>query len=212
MGSVLIVQNFRTMDLQPVILEGAHVRLEPLTMEHLPGLCEIGLDPDLWRWTPNIVRTPEDMRVYVQTALRAQEQGTALPFVTREQLSGFIIGSTRLANYDSDNMGVEIGWTWIARRWQRTPVNTEAKYLMLTHAFEKLGCIRVQLKTDFLNARSRSAILRLGAREEGILRNDRLTYTGRIRNTVYYSIINSEWPFVKAQLEDMLQRPFEHKP
>jgi N-acetyltransferase len=201
-----------SMDLQPVILEGTHVRLEPLRMEHLPGLCEVGLDPDLWRWTPNIVRTPEDMQVYVQTALRSQEQGTALPFVTKEKFSGTIIGSTRFANYDPENMGIEIGWTWIAGRWQRTPVNTEAKYLMLTHAFEKLGCIRVQLKTDFLNARSRSAILRLGAREEGILRNDRLTYTGRIRNTVYYSIINSEWPQVKAQLEDMLQRPSVPKP
>lgn len=200
------------MDLKPIILGGKYVRLEPLTMEHLPGLCEVGLDPDLWRWTPNIVRTPDDMRNYVQTALRAQEQGTALPFATIERTSGLIIGSTRFANYDPENMGVEIGWTWIARRGQRTPINTEAKYLMLTHAFEKLGCIRVQLKTDFLNARSRSAILRLGAQEEGIFRNDRLTYTGRIRNTVYYSIINSEWPLVKTRLEDALQRPFVRKP
>ncbi len=197
------------MDPKPVVLEGTYVRLEPLTMEHLPALCEVGLDPELWQWTPNIQRTPDDMRKYVQIALRAQEQGTALPFATVARSSGEVIGSTRFANIDKDNLGAEIGWTWITRRWQRTPVNTEAKYLMLRHAFEVLGCIRVQLKTDSLNTRSRAAILRIGAREEGIFRNHLLTYSGRIRHTVYHSIINSEWPQVKAHLEQELRRPFE---
>jgi len=195
------------MDVKPVTLEGLSVRLEPLTLEHLPGLCEVGLDPELWRWTTIILRTPEDMRAYVLGALRAQEAGTALPFATVERSSGIIVGSTRFGNIDHEHLGAEIGWTWLGQRWQRSPLNTEAKYLMLRHAFENLGCIRVAFKTDSLNERSRSAILRLGAREEGVLRNHMLTYTGRIRHTVYFSIINSEWPLVKAHLEDKLQRP-----
>jgi RimJ/RimL family protein N-acetyltransferase len=197
------------MEIKPVILEGVHVRLEPLTLEHLPGLCEVGLDPELWRWTPMILRTPGDMRAYVLEALHAQEQGTALPFATVERSSGAIVGSTRFGNIDRRHLGVEIGWTWLGQRWQRTPMNTEAKYLMLRHAFEKLGCIRVAFKTDSLNERSRSAILRLGAREEGMFRNHMLTYSGRIRQTAYFSIINSEWPAVKTHLEDKLQRPYK---
>lgn len=130
------------MEIKPVTLEGIYVRLEPLTLEHLPGLCEVGLDPELWRWTTNIQRTPDDMRNYVLAALRTQEQGSALPFATVESSSGTIVGSTRFGNIDYENMGVEIGWTWLGQRWQRTPMNTEAKYLMLQHAFEKLGCIR----------------------------------------------------------------------
>ena len=197
------------MEIKPVTLEGAHVRLEPLTLEHLPGLCEAGLDPELWRWTPMVLSAPDDMRAYVRGALHAQEQGTAIPFATVERSSGSIIGSTRFGNVDHQHMGVEIGWTWLAQRWQRTLINTEAKYLMLRHAFEKLGCIRVAFKTDSLNERSRNAILRLGAREEGVLRNHMLTYSGRIRHTVYFSIINSEWPVVKARLEGKLQRPYK---
>ena len=196
------------MELNPVTLEGAYVRLEPLTVEHIPGLCEVGLDSELWRWTPMILRAPEDMRAYVLAALRGQEEGTALPFATVERSSGTIIGSTRFGNIDHQHMGLEIGWTWLSQRWQRTSMNTEAKYLMLRHAFENLRCIRVAFKTDSLNERSRSAILRLGAREEGVFRNHMLTYSGRIRHTVYFSIINSEWPKVKADLEEKLQRPF----
>jgi RimJ/RimL family protein N-acetyltransferase len=199
------------MELKPVTLEGVYVRLEPLTLEHIPGLCEVGLDPDLWRWTPMILRAPEDMRSYVRGALRGQEEGTALPFATVERSSGTIVGSTRFGNVEHQHMGVEIGWTWLGRRWQRTPLNTEAKYLMLRHAFEKLGCIRVAFKTDSMNEQSRSAILRLGAREEGVFRNHMLTHTGRIRHTVYYSIINSEWPLVKARLEEKLQRLFSRQ-
>ncbi len=199
------------MEIKPVTLEGIYVRLEPLTLEHLPGLCEVGLDPELWRWTPNIQRTPDDMRAYVLGALRAQELGSALPFAIVERSSDTIVGSTRFGNIDHEHMGVEIGWTWLGRRWQRTPLNTEAKYLMLRHAFEKLGCIRVAFKTDSLNERSRHAIQRLGAREEGVFRNHMVTYSGRIRHTVYFSIINSEWPLVKSHLEDKLRRPFSRQ-
>jgi len=199
------------MDIKPITLEGRHVRLEPLSVEHLPGLCEVGLDPELWRWTPFLYRTPSDMRNYVQIALQAQEQGIALPFATVERSSGLVIGSTRFGSIDHEHLGVEIGWTWIAQRWQKTPVNTEAKYLMLRHAFEKLGCIRVQFKTDSLNTQSRTALLRIGAREEGVFRNHMITYSGRIRHTVYFSIIDSEWPQVKAHLEGKLQQPFERQ-
>lgn len=178
-------------------------------MAHWPDLCEAGLDPELWRWTPMNIDTPDTMRSYIGEALKAQEQGTALPFATIEKSSGKAIGSTRFGNMDLLHKRLEIGWTWITPEWQRTPVNTEAKYLMLCHAFESLGCIRVEFKTDSLNERSRVAILRLGAVEEGTFRNHMITYNGRIRNTVYFSIIDTDWPQVKTRLENRLRRPFE---
>lgn len=196
------------MNVTPIMLEGKHIRLEPLSMAHLPDLCEAGLDPELWRWTPRIVRTPEEMRSYVEGALRLQEQGSALPFATIDRKSGAAIGSTRYGNIEPDHHRLEIGWTWISRSWQKTPFNTEAKYLMLQHAFETLGCIRVEFKTDALNDQSRAALLRIGARQEGIFRNHMLTHTGCIRHTVYYSILSFEWPQIKTQLEEKLQRPF----
>ncbi|HKS97151.1 MAG TPA: GNAT family N-acetyltransferase, partial [Terriglobia bacterium] len=159
------------MQAQPVSLEGKHVRLEPLSLAHHAALAEVGLDEELWRWIVTPVRTPEEMRAYIESALRDQAAGTALPFATLERASGRPIGSTRYLNIDRANRRVEIGATWIATPWQRTAVNTEAKYLMLSHAFEALGCIRVELKTDSLNERSRRAILRLGAQEEGTFRN-----------------------------------------
>jgi len=192
------------MDIGPVTLEGSFVRLEPLSMAHHAGLSEVGLDQGLWEWIPEPVRTPEEMRAYIEEALAAQAAGTALPFATVERSSGRAIGSTRFGNIDRRHRRVEIGWTWLARPWQRTPANTEAKNLMLRHAFETWGAIRVELKTDSLNARSRAAILRLGAKEEGILRNHMITSSGRIRHTVYYSITDSEWPAVKSRLERML--------
>lgn len=196
------------MIIEPVILEGQHVRLEPLSLEHHAQLCEVGLDPDLWRWTTNFIRTPEELRAYMQTALREQEEGRSLPFATVLQSSGRAIGSTRYCNIDSTNRRVEIGFTWIGAPWQRTLVNTEAKYLQLRHAFENLGCIRVELKTDSLNERSRKAILRIGAKEEGTFRNHMVVHDGRLRHSVYYSVIESEWPAVKAALEEKLARPF----
>jgi RimJ/RimL family protein N-acetyltransferase/GNAT superfamily N-acetyltransferase len=189
---------------EPITLEGRHVRLEPLAESHHAALCEVGLDPELWRWIPTPVTTPEGMAAYIRLALEWQAAGTALPFVTIERDSNTIIGSTRYMNIDKPNRRVEIGATWIARPWQRTMVNTEAKYLMLRHAFETLGCIRVELKTDSLNRRSRNAILRIGAREEGIFRNHMTTSTGRLRHSVYFSIVDSEWVQVRANLEAKL--------
>jgi RimJ/RimL family protein N-acetyltransferase len=193
------------MVVEPVILQGRQVRLEPLTPEHAAGLAEVGLDDDLWKWIPTPVRTPEEMTAYVQSALQDQAAGTALPFVLIEKSSGRIIGSTRYANIEREHHRLEIGWTWVARPWQRTAINTEAKYLLLHHAFETLKCMRVELKTDSLNERSRAAILRIGATQEGIFRNHMMTATGRIRHTVYFSIVDSEWPDVKARLETRLR-------
>lgn len=188
----------------PVVLEGPHVRLEPLREDHLAGLARVGFDEELWRWIPRPVRTREEMAAYIATALREQGQGLSLPFAFVERSTGQLIGSTRYGNIDRTHRRVEIGWTWLAREWQRTAINTEAKYLLLKHAFETLGCIRVELKTDSLNERSRAAILRIGAREEGTFRNHMITASGRIRHTVYFSIVDSEWPSVKARLEAKL--------
>ncbi|HEX6909691.1 MAG TPA: GNAT family protein [Longimicrobium sp.] len=195
------------MKLEPVTLEGRHVRLVPMTPEHVPALWEAGRDPELWRLTMSQVHSEDDMRRYVSAALHAQTAGTALPFVTTEAPTGRVVGSTRFGNVDPANRRVEIGWTWISPAWQRTAVNTEAKYLMLRHAFETLGCVRVELKTDVLNERSRAAILRIGAREEGVLRKHQITELGRIRDTVYFSVIDDEWPDVRARLEGMLAAP-----
>jgi RimJ/RimL family protein N-acetyltransferase len=188
----------------PVTLEGQHVRLEPLSKAHLAGLAAVGLDEELWRWIPTPVRTPEEMEAYIETALQEQERGVSLPFAILEKASGRVIGSTRYGNIDRTHHRVEIGWTWVAREWQRTAMNTEAKYLLLRHAFETLGCMRVELKTDSLNEKSRAAILRIGAKEEGIFRNHMITSSGRIRHSAYYSIIDSEWPSVKARLKSKL--------
>lgn len=192
--------------IRPVTLEGEHVRLEPLSLHHHAGLCEVGLDQELWRWIPQPVRTPDEMREYIALALRSQHEGSALPFATIDRSSGRVIGSTRYGNIDRVNRRVEIGWTWLGLKWQRTAANTEAKFLMLRQAFETLGCLRVEFKTDSLNEKSRHAILRIGAKEEGIFRNHMITHTGRIRHSVYYSIIDSEWPAVKARLEEKLAR------
>jgi RimJ/RimL family protein N-acetyltransferase len=188
----------------PVTLEGRHVRLEPLAKGHLAGLAQVGLDEELWRWIPTSVRTREEMAAYIETALQEQERGVSLPFAILEKATGQAIGSTRYGNIDRVHHRVEIGWTWVARDWQRTAMNTEAKYLLLKHAFERLGCLRVELKTDSLNEKSRAAILRIGAKEEGIFRNHMITASGRIRHSVYFSIIESEWPEVKARLETRL--------
>jgi len=188
-----------------IVLEGRQVRLEPLREDHLAGLATVGLDEELWRWIPSPVRTAEEMAAYIGIALREQNQGVSLPFALVERGTGRLIGSTHYGNIDRTNHRVEIGWTWVGREWQRTAINTEAKYLLLKHAFETLGCIRVELKTDSLNERSRAAILRIGAREEGTFRNHMITASGRIRHTVYYSIVDSEWPSVKARFEARLK-------
>ncbi len=188
----------------PVILEGSHVRLEPLLMSHFEALCQVGLDATLWETGIAPLQTEADMRKYIHTALEWHVQGTALPFVIIDKPTSTVVGSTRYANIDESNRRLEIGWTWVAKPWQRTPINTETKFLLLCHAFEQLGCIRVEFKTDSLNKQSRTALLRIGAREEGTLRNHMIVHNGRFRHSVYFSIIDSEWPAVKQKLSAIL--------
>ena len=194
------------MQIEAVTLEGAHVRLEPLAQSHFAGLSEVAFDPDLWRVNSTAIRTPEELQSSIDGMLKAQSAGAMLPFVTVERKSQRVIGSTRFMNVEPAHRRLEIGGTWIAKPWQRTAINTEAKYLMLRHAFEKLGCLRVELKTDALNEQSRRAILRIGAKEEGTLRQHTITWTGRARDSVYFSILDKEWPQVKAELEAKLTR------
>jgi RimJ/RimL family protein N-acetyltransferase len=188
------------MIVEPVTLEGRHVRLELLTIDRVEALCAVGLDPDLWTWIPFQVATPQEMRQYVESALADQAAGRSLPFVTIDRATGTIVGSSRFMNIEVPHRRVEIGSTWVGRAWQRSFVNTEAKLLMLAHAFERWGCIRVELKTDRLNERSRNAIKRIGAVEEGIFRQHMITASGRLRDTVYFSILDTEWSQVRARL------------
>lgn len=194
------------MNLQPVTLEGSHVRLEPLSESHHDALCAVGLDPELWRWIPIQVLDRDQMMNFIRRELAEQAQGTSIPFATVDRSTKNVIGATRFMNIDAANKRVEIGSTWIARPWQRTPINTEAKYLMMRYAFETLGCNRVELKTDSLNTESRNAILRIGAKEEGILRQHMTTWSGRLRDTVYFSVIAPEWPDVKLALEAKISK------
>ncbi|MEJ7846520.1 MAG: GNAT family protein [Pyrinomonadaceae bacterium] len=193
------------MDINPVTLDGEFVRLEPMKIGHLDALCEVGLIPELWKLTANIVEDQEDLQRYVETALNDQARGVTLPFVTVDKAAGKIVGSTRFGNIESLNRKVEIGWTWIHPDWQRSFVNTEAKLLMLTHAFETWKCIRVELKTDALNERSRKAIARIGGKEEGTLRHHMITESGRFRDSVFFSIIDEEWETVKRNLSERLR-------
>ncbi|MGC1649124.1 MAG: GNAT family protein [Candidatus Sulfotelmatobacter sp.] len=187
----------------PLTLEGSVVRLEPVRKEHANLFWEVAKNDleDVFRWIPYCMKTPEDFQQLIDKAFEEQERGESVVFATLEKGSSRVIGSTRYMNIDRVNRRVEIGSTWIAPDWQRTGVNTEAKYLMLRHAFEVWKCMRVELKTDALNQKSRNAILRIGAKEEGTLRRHLLTWTGRVRDTVYFSILDNEWPEVKARLE-----------
>ena len=188
------------MKIEPVVLEGEFVRLEPLEIKHLDALYEVGLDESLWKWTSNVVKSTEDLRRYVEAAVSDFEKGISLPFVTMDKAKNKIVGSTRFGNIDPQNRKTEIGWTWINPAWQRTFINSEAKLLMLTYAFETWKCIRVELKTDAFNEKSRNAMLRIGAKEEGTLRSHMITESGRIRDSVYFSIIEPEWLEVKEKL------------
>jgi N-acetyltransferase len=190
----------------PVTLEGSVVRLEPLHRKHASVLWEIAEDraDEIFQWIPYRMKSMEDIQAAVDKALAEQKRGESVPFATVERSSGQPVGSTRFMNIDRANRRVEIGSTWIAPAWQRTAVNTEAKYLMLRHAFEIWKCIRVELKTDALNQKSRNAILRIGAKEEGTLRRHVITWTGRVRDSVYFSILDTEWPEVKKSLEAKL--------
>jgi N-acetyltransferase len=189
-----------------VTLEGRRVRLEPLSLDHVAGLAEVGLVPELWQQTMTSIATREDMESYVRTAMQWHERGTALPFATVLRSENRVIGSTRFANYEAPHRRVEIGWTWLAPQWQRTGANVEAKLLMMAHAFEVLGLNRVEFKTDVLNSKSRNALLGIGATEEGVFRKHQVLWNGRIRDSVYFSVINDEWPAVRARLEQRLER------
>jgi N-acetyltransferase len=189
---------------RPVTLEGRYVCLQPLSLKHLDDLCRAGLDASLWHWTPAPVRTDVEMYDYIVDALQDQTRGLALPWATVELASGRAVGSTRFGNIDRTHRRLEIGWTWLGRAWHRTPLNTEAKYLQLRHAFDVLQCVRVEFKTDALNTASRAALRRLGAREEGTLRRHMITADGRSRDTVYYSVLDEEWPDVRGRLRAWL--------
>ncbi len=193
----------------PLTLEGSVVRLVPVRRAHAELFWEIAKNDleNIFRWIPYSMKTPEDFHRLVDKAFEEQNRGKSVVFATVEPVSGRVIGSTRFMNIDRTNRRVEIGSTWIAPPWQRTAVNTEAKYLMLRHAFEVWKCIRVELKTDGLNQKSRNAILRIGAKEEGTLRRHLVTWTGRVRDTVYFGILDDEWPEVKTRLEARLSNP-----
>jgi len=190
----------KPMIVEPVTLEGRFVRMEPLSLDHVDALCEVGLEPSLWTWIPTAVRTPAEMRQYVEIALAERDAGRALPFATIDRATGKVVGSSRYAAISVPDRRVEIGWTWIGAPWQRTYINTEAKLVMLRHAFEQWDCLRVELKTDGLNEKSRAAIARIGATQEGIFRQHMITASGRVRDTVYFSILDTEWPTVRARL------------
>jgi N-acetyltransferase len=197
-----------TMDvrIEPVMLQGRHVRLEPLSRVHLAGLTAAGREPGIWRWMPLDGSSPEGMAGIVDAALAAQAAGTEVPFVTIEQATGRIVGSTRYLALAPAHLRLEIGWTWIDPAMQRTAVNSEAKLLGLGHAFETLGLRRVEFKTDALNEQSRAGILGIGAHFEGIFRKHMVMAGGRARDSAYYSVIDSEWPDVRAHLQARLAR------
>lgn len=192
--------------LQPVTLAGRHVRLEPLAREHVAGLQRAAADGELWTLWYTSVPAPEATAAYVDTALDLQARGLALPFVVRDG-SGEIVGCTRFGNVDADNRRVEIGWTWYAKRVQRTGLNTEAKLLLLTHAFDVLQCAAVEFRTSWFNHASRNAIARLGAKQDGVLRNHMRMADGTYRDTVVFSIIAGEWPMVRRHLQFKLDAP-----
>jgi RimJ/RimL family protein N-acetyltransferase len=189
----------------PVTLTGTYVRLEPMSEAHIPALAEIGVGQSFWDFMLyGRMDTEADMANWVRDILSRAEKGTDLPFVAVHLASGRVAGATRYLNITPEHLGLEIGGTWYGVEFQRTVVNTECKYLLLKHAFETLGCIRVQLKTDLRNERSQRAIERIGAVKEGVLRNHMILPDGRIRHSVFYSIIDSEWEGVKKRLEGML--------
>jgi RimJ/RimL family protein N-acetyltransferase len=190
--------------LAPVVLHGRRVRLEPLGRADVDRLLPVASDKELWRLTREDASSREELAAYIERALDAQAAGAALPFVIVEIATGTAVGSTRFGNYERADRRIEIGWTWVGRPWQRTAVNTEAKLLLLTHAFETLGMRRVELKTDVLNQQSQRAILRLGATQEGIFREHMVTSRGRIRDSVWFSILAREWDAVKARLNSAL--------
>jgi RimJ/RimL family protein N-acetyltransferase len=194
-------------ELGPVTLSGKHIGLEPLSRDHAGALLAVAQAPQIWTWMSALPVTPESMEAWVAEALQAQDRGLEYPFTVVRLADGRVVGSTRYIDVQADSKGVEIGWTWYAPDTWGTVVNPEAKFLLLRHAFEEWGAIRVQLKTDLKNLRSQAAIKKLGAKEEGILRSHRFRRDGTIRDSVMFSIIREEWPAVKKALEHRLAQP-----
>jgi N-acetyltransferase len=193
--------------IERVTLQGKYVRLEPISEAHIDGLAEIGIGHEFWKFMLyGAMNTKDDFRFFVTDLLEKEKAGTDLPFVAIHLPSGKIAGCTRYLNITPKDKGLEVGGTWYGLDFQRTPVNTECKYLLFSHAFETLKCIRLQLKTDSLNTRSQTAIERIGAKKEGILRNHMITPEGRIRHSVFYSVIDTEWEDVKKRLKEMMKK------
>ncbi len=191
--------------LDPIVLEGDYVRLEPLTLDYIDALFKVGMDERIWRFTPRRMESRADMEAYVKEALGEQARGKSLPFATVVAATGTVVGCTRFGNVDLFNRRAEIGWTWVARPWQRTTVNTEAKLLMLRHAFDDLDLRRVEFKTDARNSQSQWALGQIGAHKEGVLRRHMTLPDGSARDTVYFSIISEEWTHVETRLENRLR-------
>ncbi len=193
------------MEVKPVVLTGKYVRLEPMNEAHTSGLANIGIGQPFWDFMVyGNINSADGMRNWVLDLLSRAAKGTDLPFVAIHLASGRVAGATRYLNIMPKDRGLEIGGTWYGTEFQRTVVNTECKYLLLRHAFETLGCIRVQLKTDLRNERSQKAIERIGAVKEGVLRNHMILPDGRYRHSVFYSILDTEWSTVKQRLEEMM--------
>lgn len=191
---------------EPVVLEGEIVRLEPMTHDHLRGLTEAGADPDTWTWMPRDGASPSAMRDILEGALAAAASGSEVAFVTVERATDTVAGSTRYLSIVPEHRRLEIGWTWLGRGWRGTAINTEAKLLMLGHAFERLGARRVEFKTDARNERSRAALIAIGTTHEGIFRSHMIVRDGERRDSAYYSVIDEEWPAVRAHLLERLER------
>jgi len=192
--------------MEPITLTGRFVTLQPLSPAHLTGLQEAASDGELWNLFFTSVPKPEEMLQWIDATLSLQQKNEALPFVVFENFSGKIVGTTRYCNLDTANRRLEIGYTWYARRVQRSAINTECKLLLLRHAFEQLKCIAVEFRTDWLNQISQRAIERLGAKRDGILRNHKIMPDGRIRDSVVYSILNTEWNGIQKNLSLKLER------
>lgn len=190
---------------EPVTLQGRIVRLEPLSLKHHADLLDVALEPSLWQYTWSGVATAADLEDYIRTALLEQDAGRSLPFATIDVASGKAIGSTRYGNIEPAHRRLEIGWTWLGTPYQRSGANTEAKLLQLTHAFETLKYQRVEFKTDASNEKSRAALVRIGAKEEGVFRKHGITSSGRIRDTAWYSVIDEEWPEVKRHIVALIR-------
>ena len=194
------------MNISPIVIKGQHVRLEPLTYAHTDSLIAAADDGEIWKSDVTVVPSADTIHRYIEDALLGLERGSELPFAIVRKATGSVVGTTRFYEIVPADRRVAVGYTWLARSAQRTPVNTETKLLLLKHAFDHWKCVRVEFITDVLNQQSRDAILRLGAKQEGILRNHMIMPSGRIRDSIFFSVIAEEWPEVRANLEAKLDR------